>query len=442
MAKYRKRGDKWSYRIYYTDNQGIKREKSKGGFATKALASAAAIKAEANINKDNNNEDITLYDFCKDWSEIYKRPHIVDKTWETYEKNLRHIKNYFGDIKLNKVTHTFYQKKVNEFASKYAQETLEKFHYQIKGAVNVAVRDGLIKTNFAEGAIVKSQKEARGKEFDFLEEDEYRHIKNYFGDIKLNKVTHTFYQKKVNEFASKYAQETLEKFHYQIKGAVNVAVRDGLIKTNFAEGAIVKSQKEARGKEFDFLEEDEYLNLIKLTSEKYQYVSYFTLYMIAVTGLRFAEVSGITWNDIDFENGLIDINKSFDYSKTKQFKETKNEQSKRQIPIDDQTIQLLQNFRENYYKDNKLNRVLYGASNSLCNRLVKQIVGRPVRNHSLRHTYASFLILKGIDLISISQLLGHENLNITLKVYAHQLDKLKEKNNQAIKNIFGNLTDF
>lgn len=357
MAKYRKRGDKWSYRIYYTDSQGIKREKSKGGFATKALASAAAIKAEANINKDNNNEDITLYDFCKEWAEIYKRPHIVDKTWETYEKNLRHIKNYFGDI-------------------------------------------------------------------------------------KLNKVTHTFYQKKINEFATKYAQETLEKFHYQIKGAVNVAVRDGLIKTNFAEGAIIKSQKEARDKEFDFLEEDEYLNLIKLTSKKYQYVSYFTLYMIAVTGLRFAEVSGITWDDIDFENGLIDINKSFDYSKTQQFKETKNEQSKRQIPIDNQTIQLLKDYKQYYYKDNKLNRVLYGASNSLCNRLVKQIVGRPVRNHSLRHTYASFLILKGIDLISISQLLGHENLNITLKVYAHQLDKLKEKNNQAIKDIFGNLTDF
>lgn len=357
MAKFRKRGDKWSYRIYYTDSQGNKREKSKGGFKTKALATAAAVKAEAELNKDNNNEDITLYDFCKEWAEIYKRPHVVDKTWETYTKNLKHIKKYFGDI-------------------------------------------------------------------------------------KLNKVTHTLYQKKMNVFASKYAQETLEKLHYQIKGAVNVAVRDGLIKTNFAEGAIVKSQKEARAKEFDFLEEDEYLNLIKVTSEKYQYVSYFTLYIIAVTGLRFAEATGITWSDIDFEKGFIDINKSFDYSKTQEFKETKNEQSKRQIPIDQQTIKLLRAFKENYYNENKLNRVLYGASNSLCNRLVKKIVGRPVRNHSLRHTYASFLILKGVDLISISKLLGHENLNITLKVYAHQLDKLKEKNNQAIKDIFGNLTDF
>lgn len=93
-----------------------------------------------------------------------------------------------------------------------------------------------------------------------------------------------------------------------------------MIKTNFAEGAIVKSQIKARAKEFDFLEEDEYLDLIKVTREKYQYVSYFTIYMIAVTGLRFAEVSGITWDDIDLEKGYIDINKSFDYSKSHQFK--------------------------------------------------------------------------------------------------------------------------
>ncbi|HEM9634219.1 TPA: site-specific integrase [Streptococcus agalactiae] len=357
MAKFRKRGNTWSYRIYYTDIKGEKREKSKGGFKTKALASSAAIIAEAELNKNSNLDYITLYDFTKEWAEIYKKPHITDKTWETYTKNLKHIKTYFGDI-------------------------------------------------------------------------------------RLKKVNHTLYQKKINEFANNYAQETLEKFHYQIKAAASVAVRDGIIKTNFADGAIVKSLKQPRNKDTDFLEESEYINLIKITSQKYQFVSYFALYLIAVTGMRFAEATGITWDDIDLANGIIDINKSYDYSKTQQFMPTKNEQSKRQVPIDQKTIELLKNFREYYYKENNLNRVLNGVSNSLCNRLIKQIVGRSVRNHSLRHTYASYLISKGIDLISISQLLGHENLNITLKVYAHQLDNLKIKNNQKIKTLFNDLTDF
>ncbi|MGC4389124.1 site-specific integrase, partial [Streptococcus suis] len=43
---------------------------------------------------------------------------------------------------------------------------------------------------------------------------------------------------------------------------------------------------------------------------------------------------------------------------------------------------------------------------------------------------------QGVELISISQLLGHENLNITLKVYAHQLESLKEKSNDKVRKIF------
>ncbi|MBV1943324.1 tyrosine-type recombinase/integrase [Streptococcus parasuis] len=56
--------------------------------------------------------------------------------------------------------------------------------------------------------------------------------------------------------------------------------------------------------------------------------------------------------------------------------------------------------------------------------------------HSLRHTHASYLITQGVELISISQLLGHKNLNITLKVYAHQLESLKRKSNDKFKKIF------
>ncbi|HEM3711137.1 TPA: tyrosine-type recombinase/integrase [Streptococcus suis] len=64
------------------------------------------------------------------------------------------------------------------------------------------------------------------------------------------------------------------------------------------------------------------------------------------------------------------------------------------------------------------------------------MVGRNVHIDSLRHTHASYLITQRVELISISQLLGHENLNITLKVYAHQLESLKEKSNDKFKKIF------
>lgn len=52
------------------------------------------------------------------------------------------------------------------------------------------------------------------------------------------------YQEFLNEFGSKYAQDTIERTHYHIKSAVKIAVRDQLIPSNFTEGAVVKSQKE------------------------------------------------------------------------------------------------------------------------------------------------------------------------------------------------------
>ncbi len=355
MASFRKRGNGWEYRISYKKLDGSYGSKSKGGFANKTLAKAAAVKAENQLMQSPLTDDnVTLLDFSKTWADIYKKPHVTDKTWQTYKRNLERIQEYFG----------------------------------------VA---------------------------------------------RLKDITPSIYQQTINTVAKKYAQETLEKFHYQIKSAVKIAVRDGLIQMNFTEGAVIKSQKETRSKDADFLEEQEYLKLIEVTRDNMQYVTYFTLYLIAVTGMRFAEALGLTWADIDFQHGLISVNKTFDYSISQEFAPTKNQQSIRKIPIDENTIHLLQEFRKNYYQENDLGRICYGTSNSYTNRKIKQIIGRNVHNHSLRHTYASFLISKGVDLISISQLLGHENLNITLKVYAHQLDKLKEKNNDQIKSIFSQL---
>ena len=349
---FQKRDNGWEYRISYKDNTGKYKQKSKSGFKTKKLAQAAAREIEETLTENIlMNKDVTLYDFVKTWSDVYKRPHVKDKTWDTYTKNLKHIKTYFEDLKVKDITPLYYQKKLNEFGEKYAQETLEKFHYQIKGALKVAVREQVISYNFAEDAKVKSQIENRAEENDFLEENEYK-------------------------------------------------------------------------------------SLISSTRSNIQYVSYFTLYLLSVTGIRFSEALGLTWSDIDLKNGIIDINKSFDYSKTQDFAGLKNETSKRKVPIDKNSIETLKTYKKKYWQANIKNRVCFGVSNSACNKLIKKLVGRPVRNHSLRHTYASYLILKGVDIVTISKLLGHESPDITLKVYSHQMEALAEKNFEKIKEIF------
>ncbi|MGT2923874.1 site-specific integrase [Streptococcus caviae] len=356
MASYRKLDTGWEFRIIYKDHNGKRREKSKRGFKTKKLAQIAAAEEELLFDlKTESLRNMTIYDYSVRWANIYKRPHITAKTWKTYTKN-------------------------------------------------------------------------------------FKHIKTYFGDSKIKDISPSSYQQILNNFGQKVAQSTLEKLHYHIKGAMKAAVRDGIIRDNFAEGAIIKAQKAGQSKEDKFLQEDEYLNFIKIAKSKIQYPSYLTAYLIAVTGLRFAEVQGLTWDDIDFEKGTIDINKTYDYSISQEFGPTKNKQSMRMVPVDGNTLQALQYYKDNYYKDNQLDRICFGTSNNAANKAIKKATGKNATCHSLRHTYASYLIFKGVDLISISQLLGHENLTITLKVYAHQLEKLKDKNNAEIKEIFSKIT--
>lgn len=352
MAYFRKRDNGWEYRISYKAPDGSYKQKSKSGYRTKSKASAAALEAERLLNKNIFiDEKQTLLEYYQHWAKIHKKPNVSPVTWRKYEYTEKKIKLYFKDTKLNSITNSMYQQVLNDFASTHSQETVEKFHYQLKAAVKMAVHEGILERNFCDFASIRS--------------------------------------------------------------------------------SVASTPKEAK-----FLEMEEYTRLIEKTSSSIQYHSYFIIYLIAVTGMRFAEASGLTWNDVDFKNQLIDINKTFAYNSTKTFAPTKNKSSIRKVPIDNFTVNLLKEYRNNYWVDNEQNRIFSSVSNTAANKTIKKIVGRNVHIHSLRHTYASFLIVQSVDLISISQLLGHENLNITLKVYAHQLDQLKEKNNDKIRNIF------
>ncbi|MCG9913057.1 tyrosine-type recombinase/integrase [Streptococcus suis] len=355
MASVRKRGKYYEYRVVYRDSLGERHEATCGGFKTKAQARAAGQEREVELRTSPmSNNDVTLLDYYIAWAELYKKPHVVKKTWNSYEQTRKHISKYFGHIKLKEMSPVRYQ--------------------------------------------------------EFL-----------------------------NQFGSKYAQDTIERTHYHIKSAVKIAVRDQLIPSNFTEGAVVKSQKEKKPEAESYLEEDEYLYVISKTQENPQYISHMTLYILAVSGMRFAEAMGLTWDDIDFERQVFIVVNTWDYSDSQDFSATKNEQSVREIPFNDNVAKHLLNFKEHYWKENEEGRILFGASNRATNTALKRMVNRDVHPHTLRHTYASYLIFKEVPVASISKLLGHKTILITLKVYAHQFEKMKEKHHAEVRGILADI---
>ena len=78
-----------------------------------------------------------------------------------------------------------------------------------------------------------------------------------------------------------------------------MAAYEGLITRNFCTFSKVNSQNKGITAETKFLEVEEYLKLLEITSKKLEYQSYFIIYIIAVTGGRLGECLGFTWDDID-----------------------------------------------------------------------------------------------------------------------------------------------
>lgn len=158
------------------------------------------------------------------------------------------------------------------------------------------------------------------------------------------------------------------------------------------------------------------------------------------TGLRIGELLALTWEDVDFKKGLLTVNKTCHDGKNKNgfcqvINEPKTESSKRIIPVPKQLMCMLKELKTSqkskYVVSKKGSPVsLRSYQRSFCLMLQKQ--GIEHRGfHALRHTFATRAIECGMDVKTLSEILGHKNATVTLNRYAHSL--LEHKSNMMNK---------
>lgn len=261
-------------------------------------------------------------------------------------------------------------------------------------------------------------------------------IVKYFDTAKLTKITPSSYQATLNEMGKHYRKSTLRIIHAKIKACAKYAVMDRLIKVNFADLAKVTSEIEPNPLDKKFLTQTEYLELIKYTKENPYEHRQLQIYLLAVTGMRVGESLGLTWDDIDFQEQQLTINKTWDIYTNAGFAPTKNQQSIRTVPLDNGTIELLQEFKANKWQENEFNRLFPVSAHAYLNKRLKKLIGRPVHIHSLRHTYVSYLLTNGIEVLTISKLIGHKDPTITLNTYSHLLKEKEIADFDKIKTLF------
>ncbi len=164
----------------------------------------------------------------------------------------------------------------------------------------------------------------------------------------------------------------------------------------------------------------------------------FGVVLCLYTGLRIGELLALTWTDIDFKKGVLSVNKTCFDGKNEQGKlcrlqnAPKTLSSKREIPIPKQLLFALRELKKNSKskqviedKNGKLVSVRsYQRSFEL---LLKKIGFSQKCFHSLRHTFATRALECGMDVKTLSELLGHKSPTVTLNRYAHSMTKHKRE---------------
>lgn len=167
------------------------------------------------------------------------------------------------------------------------------------------------------------------------------------------------------------------------------------------------------------------------------------------TGLRLGEICSLKWEDIDFENKLLHVNRTVQrVRKNSGDKKTmlvesnpKTACSKRGIPLSEYLIELLRNFKkEDSYILTKGNSPMDPRTYQYKFHIYLNKAGISRKNfHILRHTFATNCISSGADVKSVSELLGHSSVAITLNKYVHPAMDVKRNCIDSVSSIYGQI---
>ena len=247
--------------------------------------------------------------------------------------------------------------------------------------------------------------------------------------------------------------KTILEHHRLLRAMLHKAVYWQLIVANPAERVQAPKARKPKRRSYDDEQTKILLeNLERLSIEETKYKV--AIILTVFTGVRLGELMGLEWQDVDFKNGIISINRSSQYlSDMGVFTKTpKTESSIREIAIPEFIISLLEEYKL-WYEDQKS---IYGELWTNSDRLFVQADGKPmhpssiskwfvryvstiglpvINFHGLRHTNASLLVAQNVDIAVISARLGHAQISTTLDFYVHPLLSHNRKAGYALENL-------
>lgn len=238
-----------------------------------------------------------------------------------------------------------------------------------------------------------------------------------------------------------------------LRAMLQKAVYWQMIVSNPAERVQAPKTKKPKRKYYDDEQSKALISgLMELTEEQFKYKV--AIILTIFTGVRLGELMGLEWDDINFREGIVSINRSSQYLADKGVftKVPKTESSIRDVAIPDFVVSLLEEYK--YWYDEQ--KYQYGELWIDSNRLFVQADGRPmypstiskwfekfvaqiglpvINFHGLRHTNATLLIAQNIDVSVVAARLGHAQITTTLNFYVHPIISHNKTAGFALENL-------
>lgn len=273
-----------------------------------------------------------------------------------------------------------------------------------------------------------------------------KHVKDFFKDTKLSDIQVKTYQNFINNlYTTSLKTSTIKEILNKTDAVLHECYRLREIKENIPDFVTMPKRIDTTNVDIYSVDESQ-----KILSESSNFpLLEIPIHLFLLGGLRFGEMAGLLWEDIDFKNNILKIRNNLVYVDGEYFlRRTKTDGSSRDITVPSIIMSLLkkekirqnklkmQNLLSNEYSVVCLNsKYRYWNNSSFSDAykaFLKKINMRYIKIHSLRHAHASMLILTNTDMKTVSQRLGHTDINITMNIYSHVL---KEMDLTASKNI-------
>ena len=230
--------------------------------------------------------------------------------------------------------------------------------------------------------------------------------------------------------------KTVRNIHQIISSALKLAVEQRLIAHNPADGcALPKVER----KEMQTLPIEQLTSFLREAKDSGVFALY---YIDLTTGLRRGELLGLKWSDIDLEKGDLRVQRQIGRINGKIIEmplKTKN--AYRTLPLSADAIDVLKMQKCKVGNSEWVFPSPTGGPMSpdsvlhMLQRVLKRAGLPRIRFHDLRHTFATMALQNGVDVKTVSSMLGHYSAGFTLDTYAHVTTDAQLKAAQTMGNI-------